>query len=206
MELQPLNRIRRNNRNRSTIIPPNYPNSTHNNQRQSNFNQANVQFISESTVPLSNQPYRPNVMVQRNLPDTRVHLSTSGYTEFAMANYIGEAIYSLTDSWILVPLFREAMGYPRDLYGTVIWSRPNHWDNIVSHYNFKFSISNIQIEWNNHGYIDAVTQNMLLALGDVEIITRLTTYIMHCKAWFVFTRNGFLYFNLHVTEHPISIN
>ena len=30
------------------------------------------------------------------------------------------ALYSLTDSWLLVPLFREAMGYPRDLYGTVI--------------------------------------------------------------------------------------
>ena len=123
-----------------------------------------------------------------------------------MANYIGEAIYTLTDSWLLVPLFREAMGYPRDLYGTVIWSRPHNWEDIVSHYNFKFSISNIQLPWNNHGYINANIQDTLLALGDADFITRLSTYMMNCKAWFIFRRSGILYYNVHVTEHPSSIN
>ena len=123
-----------------------------------------------------------------------------------MADHVGQAIYSLTDSWLLVPLFREAMGYPRDLYGTVIWSRPHNWEDIVTHYNFKFSISNIQVQWNNQGYINSTTQETLLALGDEDIITRLSTYMMNCKAWFVLRRSGFLYYNLHVTEHPLSIN
>ena len=202
----PPQRIRRNNRNSSTSGSTRSTSSNLNDQRQLSSNLVTQQFISETTVPLFNQPYGPNVMIQVNVPDTRVHLSTSGYTEFAMATYIGEAIYTLTDSWLLVPLFREAMGYPRDLYGAVIWSRPHNWEDIVSHYNFKFSISNIQLPWNNHGYINANIQDTLLALGDADIITRLSTYMMNCKAWFIFRRSGILYYNVHVTEHPSSIN
>ena len=106
-----------------------------------------------------------------------------------MADHVGQAIYSLTDSWLLVPLFREAMGYPRDLYGTVIWSRPRNWEDIISHYNFKFSISSIQVQRNNQGYINARTQETLLALGDEDSITRLSTYMMNCNACFLFRRS-----------------
>ena len=77
LESQPSQRIRRNNQNTSKSTSTHSTNSYSNNQRQLSFNQVPEQFISETTLPLLNQPYGSNAMVQMNVPDTRVHISAS---------------------------------------------------------------------------------------------------------------------------------
>ena len=66
----PPQRIRRNNRNSSTSSSTRSTSSNLNDQRQLSSNLVTQQFISETTVPLFNQPYRPNAMIQVNVPDT----------------------------------------------------------------------------------------------------------------------------------------
>ena len=77
LESKPPQRIRRNNQNTLRSTSTLSTNSYLNNQRQLSFNQVPEQFISETTLPLLNQPYGSNVMVQMNVPDTRVHISAS---------------------------------------------------------------------------------------------------------------------------------
>ena len=128
--------------------------------------------------------YGQNIVLPLIPANQRQHLTAQQDIIRTFSTLSINDINNLTASWLVVCFCREAMGYPQNQYGTVTWTRPDNWDELISHYNLKFSERNTQYAWGANGYIDANYQKFLHGLGDESFSTRLDIYAEKCKDWY----------------------